>query len=353
MGEIRLTLTGACSGTMADLLGARSCVDTERVLAPVRAEVPAPRTPQPTPSVQGTFAPTVECATAPPPSSGAPYHDERVCVPGGAFIFGNFEAFGIAEASGVPERLAVLPPFWIDRHEVTVARLRRAFDEGLDPIDDTPQVNDQPIDPAAEPNAPTFCTYTTTPGAREDFPVNCVSRPTAEAFCRFYGGDLPSEAEWEYVAQVAGRERETSYPWGSSVPRCDQVVFGVVDAGISALLGGNQCVAPDKSNVGPAPVTRYAEPGGDVSLGLGVVGLGGNVHEHVKDDFLALDTVFWAGAPLEAPVCRIDAPVAKSMRGGTWSANASIVYPGLRNKFLVSDSDLFTTLGFRCAWPAD
>ena len=52
-------------------------------------------------------------------------------------------------------------------------------------------------------------------------------------------------------------------------------------------------------------------------------------------------------------VRRIDAPVAKSMRGGTWSANASIVYPGLRNKFLVSDSDLFTTLGFRCAWPAD
>lgn len=351
VGQIRVTLRGECAGTMADLLGGRSCIATERVLAPVVEEALEPVSSQPMPSLQGSFAPTEPCGSTPPPSSGAPYHDERVCAPGNAFIFGNLEAFGIAEASGVPERLVVLPPFWIDRFEVTVARLRRAFDEGLAKVDDTPQINDLPIDVAAEPNAPTFCTYTTAPGAREDYPVNCVSRATAEAFCRFYGGDLPSEAQWEYVAQVAGRERETAYAWGSTVPRCDQVVFGVVDAGVAALLGGDQCVALDKSNVGPAPVTRFSEPGGDVSLGLGVVGLGGNLHELVADDFLALDTVFWAGAPLRSPVCDIEAPEARSMRGGTWSANAAIVYPGLRSRYLVSGGDLFTTLGFRCVWP--
>ncbi|HHH31739.1 MAG TPA: formylglycine-generating enzyme family protein [Polyangiaceae bacterium] len=351
VGQVEVTLRGDCVGTMADLFGARSCEATERVLAPIADAVLEPRS-SALPSVQGSFWPSEGCTDTPPPPSGAPYHDERVCVPGGAFIFGNLEAFGIAEASGVPERFVALPPFWIDRYEVTVARLRRAYAEGLAKVDDTPTVNDEPFDPAAEPNAPTFCTYTTAPGPREDHPVNCVSRATAESFCRFLGGELPSEAQWEYVAQVAGRDRETPYPWGVSEPRCDTVVYAVVDAGVSAVLGGNKCVAPDKSNVGPAPVTRFSHEGGDVSIGLGVVGLGGNVHEHVRDDFLALDTVFWIGAPLRSPVCVVDSPLAKSMRGGAWSANASVVYSGLRNKYLVGDSDLFTTLGFRCVWPA-
>jgi len=351
VGEARVTLFGECAGTMADLHGARSCVASEKVLEPIADLSLQPRSTLPPSSLQGTFAPTTACQRAPRAPSGPPYHDDQICVPGGAFIFGNLEAFGIAEASGVPERLVELPPFLIDRYEVTVARLRRALDEGLEKVDGSPQANALPIDVTAEPTAATFCTYTAAPGPREDYPVNCVSYAMARAFCQFYGGDLPSEAQWEYVAQVAGRARETPYPWGGTPPRCDQVVFGVVDAGVSALLGGDQCVAEDKSNVGPAPVTTYAGEGGDLSLGLGVVGLGGNLHELMLDDFLALDSVFWAGARLRSPVCDIDDPEARSMRGGTWSANASVVYPGLRNKYLLSGLDLFTTLGFRCVWP--
>ena len=50
---------------------------------------------------------------------------------------------------------------------------------------------------------------------RDQHPVTCVDWSQSRAYCQWRGGDLPTEAQWEFAAR--GTEART-FPWGESAP---------------------------------------------------------------------------------------------------------------------------------------
>ncbi|MEW6778040.1 MAG: SUMF1/EgtB/PvdO family nonheme iron enzyme [Bdellovibrionota bacterium] len=92
-----------------------------------------------------------------------------------------------------------LKAFRIDRTEVSVADFSKCVGAGA----------------CKEPETGPPCNWRK-PG-RENDPVNCVSAKAAEAYCRWRGKRLPSEAEWEKAARG---EDGRKFPWGDDPPSC-------------------------------------------------------------------------------------------------------------------------------------
>lgn len=177
-----------------------------------------------------------------------------VKVRGGAFSMGTDMVDEDLEAIhlGLPEPWYVdehpfhrnsLPTFYIDRTEVTNA----AYKEFLDTH--------------PEATAPDDWARRSPPHGLENNPVVYVNWYQADHYCRWKGGRLPTEAEWEKAARGP---RALIYPWGNTFdPARANVSTGPFDRGRTAPVGSR-----------PAGAGPY-----------GTVDQIGNVWEWVADDY--------------------------------------------------------------------
>ncbi|MEM1032785.1 MAG: SUMF1/EgtB/PvdO family nonheme iron enzyme [Myxococcota bacterium] len=342
-GGIPVVLRGACFGFEADLFddgnGLRTCIDTAQEYVAVETMVGREATTLP-PSQANTWPPAAPCA--------APVGPDEVCVDGGAFILGDLTVFGFQGFDAAPERVAVLPPLVADKFEVTVGAFRAWWDAQPSP----PAVGD-PSDPR--------CNWTETPGDAEEQALNCVPWETARAYCRDQGGDLPTEAQWEWFAAASGNRtpRQTRFPFGNSIVDCD---VGIHARANDVSEGATECNA---LGTGPQPAREAAgsaTPGeGDITPPgdpEGLVGMGGNVREWVLDAHAPYCSACWAATTWDDPSCDPDLLTARTARGGDWAVSSQLMLSALRDIRLTTDPTLpdervlqSPRVGFRCVRP--
>ncbi len=222
----------------------------------------------------------------------------RVLIPGGTFWMGaqskdrseagyDREAFDGREA---PVRRVAIGPFLIGRYPVPVQEFRRFVERH-----DDGYLNPRLWDPAGwawreksdrrEPGR--WAEQLRHPNR----PVTYVSWYEADAYCRWAGGRLPTEAEWEFAARGTEGRR---YPWGPDEPTDRHANF-------AGRIGA------------PTPVGIYP-------LGAtpeGVHDLAGNLWEWCQDWYESYLEASRGVGTLENPQGPAQGS-ARVLRGGSW-----------------------------------
>jgi len=137
------------------------------------------------------------------------------------------------------------------------------------------------------------------------YPRACITWYEADAYARWRGGSLPTEAQWEYAARGTMGQ---IYPWGSTP---DQVRFNFCDVNC-ANLWRDRTVDDRYSRT--APVGSY--PTG--KSWIGAHDMAGNVWEWTSDWYAAK---YHQSDNNVNPIGAIKG-IEKTLRGGSWNMPA-------------------------------
>jgi formylglycine-generating enzyme required for sulfatase activity/dienelactone hydrolase len=254
-----------------------------------------------------TLAPPAEDTRARPADGMTMVH-----VPGGEFRMGH--TWSLEDRVHTVD----LDSFWIDQTEVTNAHYRHCVEAGAC-------------------RAPTTCNWgepTYGDASKTDHPVICVTWQASADYCRWAGGRLPTEAEWEYAARGP---QATLYPWGDDL---DGALLNSCD--VNCPHEDQRAADVDDGHALTAPVGSY--PGG--ASWCGALDMAGNVWEWVAD---------WHGP---YPLTRQTNPTGpesgseKLIRGGSWYENDEYGFFRADNRHPFEPQDYNHLIGFRCVVPA-
>lgn len=339
-GTMQVLLAGDCFGVPNDIATGTSCIDGPNAV-PVDLVAPGgelTRAGQRPPSWRGDDP---SPCTAQPRGPSA-LLDEEVCIPGGAFLMGDTLALTDLDFKTQPERVRVVEPFLLDKYELTVGRYREALRRGFPPLAVPSALRENNARFEVGKAACTWSDEKTFSGSheRDSFPLNCITWEAARAVCKFFGGDLPAEDQWEYAATAAARPAETQFPWGDELGNCERVVTDRSDGLANACLTTPQ-------RYGPVAVDDRQYAQGDRTP-LGVVGLGGNVAEWLRTGFYSYEHSAWTRAGSRQPLpasADADAPL-RALRGGDWASFRLFATGSARRARPVLTRD--DAFGFRC-----
>lgn len=222
-----------------------------------------------------------------------------VIVPAGTFTMGDNE--------DAPLREIYLGGFFIDKQEVTVSRYAKFLKTtgGVRPPDYWDEAR---LDSAGE------------------LPVVGVDWHDADAYCRWAGKRLPTEAEWEKAARGADGRR---YPWGNDEPTSARANFGK-SSSESAYQGGLMPVGGHEAGQSP----------------YGAQDFSGNVSEWVAD--------WYAEGFMRGDVRNPKGPesgTGRVIRGGGWYDPPDRLKSSRR--MYASPTNRADDVGFRCAGDLD
>lgn len=260
---------------------------------------------------------------------------ERILIPGGPFLLGTDDTTR-AYDNERPRHEVEVDTFAIDRFPVTNRRFSRFIEEGGYERSELWSSEGWTFRSDTDLTAPQGWMrqigggwlirrfgHVTDLDPRE--PVQHVSFHEAEAFARFEGGRLPTEAEWEKAAswsQTATRPRP--YPWGSRSPDAKHANLG-------------------QQRWGPVPVGSF--PFG--ASGYGVEQLLGDVYEWTASRFGAYPGFSSFPYPEYSEVF-FDDPGYRVLRGASWATAVDVARNTFRNWDYRERRQVFA--GIRLAW---
>lgn len=255
-----------------------------------------------------------------------------VPVYGGTFAMGQAE---VAVMASPPQPSTTVQNFALDAFEVTVARFRRWVAAGR-PVPNGPVVyrgGTLPFEGTVNTDTELNCDDTKANYPRRDrenHPINCVNWATAQAFCVWDGGRLPTQVEWEFAARGSS-ESPRNYPWGSAAP--DDAL---------TCWSGSELVRETTCPVGmfrPGAVN-------------GIHDLAGNVYEWNADWYATYrlsGTGCWSASGTRNALCVDRTLGSRVVRGGGFRAPAERPAFLAASRYPSMPSGYFDDLGFRCA----
>ncbi|WP_397376123.1 formylglycine-generating enzyme family protein [Paenibacillus sp. sptzw28] len=285
--------------------------------------------------------------------SAQPAKQDMIYLPGGELLMGTDDHEGFPSDGEGPVRAVTITPFYIDPYAVTNMEFRK-FADATGYVTEAETfgwsyvfhsfVAEAEVKVLGSPvQTPWWLAVESAswrapegPGSgieeRLDHPVIHVSWNDAEAYCRWAGKRLPTEAEWEFAAR--GGLGQKRYPWGDEIKPGGRHMCNIW-----------QGKFPTKNNasdgyIGTAPVKSY-EPNG-----FGLYQTAGNVWEWCTDWF---SPTFHMNGPRSNPAGPPKG-TSRVMRGGSYLCHKSYCnrYRAAARSQNTPDSST-GNIGFRCA----
>lgn len=291
----------------------------------------------------GEYSPKMRVKVIASDNRGFPGMEWGQEVAPGGFLFGQD---GGAEGIGPAKHVNIPYSYWLSKYEVTVAQYLTFLNTALVAGDVTRSGNSIKANGTVFPGVPSGTEiYSLGSDIQwnlnklELMPPDCANLPVivgwhgALAFARYYGYDLPTDAEWEKAARGAdhdGLGEHLIYPWGNTT---ENAYANYYDSG-------------DPYNGGRTPVGYYngnqIPLGPDMANGYGLYDLIGNAREWTRTVYVAADS-YPATESVDNSINSLSASGNRVMRGGcyvysyyflselkTYYRTADVSYVGIR-----------------------